>query len=64
MSLVKNSSTSLVRSESVSKPGKAMVAVGGGGIALTALSAVIPFVGVFGLSVAIALIGLYLILFK
>jgi hypothetical protein len=59
MSLVKSSSA-LVKSESGSTAvGKSLVAVGSGGVVLTVLAALIPFVGVLGLSVVLLLAGLF-----
>lgn len=59
MSLVKATQKSLVQSSSVSgAAGKGMVAAGTGGIALTMLATLIPFVGVFGLSIVLLVLGL------
>lgn len=60
MSLVKVTKNQLTKSESVSGAvGKGMVAAGTGGIALTLAASLIPFLGVFGLSLVLLVLGAF-----
>ena len=63
MSLTRTGSNSLVSTNSGTQTaGKGLVVAGGSGIALTVLAAFMPFVGVLGTSVVLALVGLALLL--
>lgn len=64
MSLVKSTSAIVKSDPAFGKSvAKGSIAVGGGGLALTAVAALIPFVGVFGLSIVLILAGLAFFLF-
>lgn len=55
---------SLVKDESLTRTtGKAVAVIGAGGIGLVLLAGLLPFVGVFGLSVVMVLVGLGLLVF-
>lgn len=58
MSIVRAGQKSLVHSESMSgAAGKGLVAAGAGGISLWLLAGLIPFVGMFGLSIVLLVVG-------
>lgn len=59
--LVRAAQKSVVSSKSVSgATGKGLVVAGAGGIALTILAGLIPFVGVFGLSIIFLVLGFFM----
>jgi hypothetical protein len=61
MSIEKYKGSSLMRSQSVSgMAGKGLVAAGSGAIVLSALAALIPFVGVLGLGVILLALGAFM----
>lgn len=61
MNITKRGNSSLMHSKSVSGlAGKGMVVAGTGAIALSALAALIPLVGVFGLGVVLLVLGLFM----
>jgi hypothetical protein len=61
MSLVSRNSGSLARDNSTTQNvGKGLVVAGGSGVAVAVLAALLPFVGVLGTGVVLALVGLAL----
>lgn len=61
MSIIKQGGSGLMNSKSVSgMAGKGMVVAGTGAIVVSLLAALIPFVGVFGLGVALLLLGAFM----
>lgn len=61
MSLVRSNST-LTNTSTTSNVGKGVAAAGGAGLAAWLLAGLLPFVGVFGVSVAAVIVGLALML--
>lgn len=60
-SLVKATKNQVVTSKSASgAAGKGLVAVGGVGLLLGFLAMVLPFVGVFGISLALMALGIFM----
>jgi len=61
MSIERYTKSSILHSKSASGAvGKGMVAAGSGALVLSALAALIPFVGVFGLGVLLLVLGAFM----
>ena len=61
MSIERYAKSNLVHSKSVSGAvGKGMVVAGTGALVLSALAALIPFVGVFGLGLVLLVLGIFM----
>ena len=60
MSLVTRNSNTLATTSTTQNVGKGLVVAGGSGVAVAVLAALLPFVGVLGTGVVLALVGLAL----